>query len=357
MKYSIAVAIGLLACLSAGAHAQVASPAISPTAARILTPDPNMVQPMPLPQVGEETPTAPETEKTQADRRGPGLPSRPPDPNVTQMPQLKEWLNNQPDPPQQPESQASKLRPLAVNQNGWRFTTSRVFPQAALLYYPYSTIGRIFLQDSQGNLISCSGTVIQLRLVLTAGHCVYDPANNQFYQNWTFYPIYYDGSSPVGPWAAVQAFTTPQWANGHGSLPNSADFGILVLADQQGISIGQVTGWLGIQTGLYKQQFKQIGYPGNLDGGERPQETSALVAVVQNTDFRWGSNQAEGSSGSSLILNFGENADGQNFLANQVIGVVSFGNSTRGVVGSSKFTTNILSLIAGACSADPGNCN
>ena len=198
-----------------------------------------------------------------------------------------------------------------------------------LLAYPYSTIGKITFQDDAGNSYACSGAVIQRRLVLTAGHCVYDTPNHQWYKNWVFYPQYYDGLSPLGAWGALQALTTPQQIRAGAKLVTPGDFGILVLADQAR-PIGQITGWLGVQTQVFREHISQFGYPVNLDQGERPQETSAQVAAVLDSNFSWGSNQLDGSSGGPVIRNFGENGAGQDFPNNQVIGVVSFASTTPG---------------------------
>jgi hypothetical protein len=120
------------------------------------------------------------------------------------------------------------------------------------------------------------------------------------------------------------------------------------------VAIGQ--SWLGWQTGRFAEHFTQFGYPGNLDRSQRPQATNAQVAGINRLDYRWGTNRYQGSSGGPLVMNFGENAVGQAFDLNRVVGVVSFGNPELGVAGSSKMSTSFIKLFRAACAAQPGNC-
>ncbi|MBE3015496.1 serine protease [Microbispora sp. NEAU-D428] len=64
------------------------------------------------------------------------------------------------------------------------------------------TVGRVFFTLPGKNPLDpkswkyCSGTSVQghyRNVVATAGHCVYDPVTNQFYDNWVFIPSYWDG--------------------------------------------------------------------------------------------------------------------------------------------------------------------
>jgi secreted trypsin-like serine protease len=84
--------------------------------------------------------------------------------------------------------------------------------------------------------------------------------------------------------------------------------------------------------------------------------TNAQVAGTNSLDYRWGTNQYQGSSGGPLVMNFGENGAGQAFNVNRVVGVVSFGNTETGIAGSSKMSANFVNLLRAACDAQPGNC-
>ncbi|MFB4285132.1 serine protease [Nonomuraea sp. MTCD27] len=73
------------------------------------------------------------------------------------------------------------------------------------------TIGKVFFINSKGEKKWCSATSIQSQyrnLVATAGHCVYDTANNtDVMSKWVFVPGYYQGKSPWGIYVGKQAFT------------------------------------------------------------------------------------------------------------------------------------------------------
>ncbi|GAA3712760.1 hypothetical protein GCM10022224_092930 [Nonomuraea antimicrobica] len=73
------------------------------------------------------------------------------------------------------------------------------------------TIGKVFFVNSKGEKKWCSATSIQSQyrnLVATAGHCVYDTANNtDVMSKWVFVPGYYQGRAPWGVYVGKQAFT------------------------------------------------------------------------------------------------------------------------------------------------------
>ncbi|MEW9532044.1 serine protease [Microbispora sp. NPDC049125] len=66
-----------------------------------------------------------------------------------------------------------------------------------------NTVGRVFFTLPGKNPLDpkswkyCSGSSVQGKyhnVVATAGHCVYDPVSNQFYDHWVFIPSYWDGN-------------------------------------------------------------------------------------------------------------------------------------------------------------------
>ena len=260
--------------------------------------------------------------------------------------------------------------PLSASPDGALFTNSRVFPREALTAYPYRAAGKLFYHDPVQNVdFVCSGSVIQRRLVVTAGHCVYDAEQGYAYTNFRFVPGYDEGVAPFGAWDAEQALTTLSWAEGGGRVPNAGDFAILVITDQfvegTGVAIGQLVGWLGWQTEVVaNSHVTMLGYPGNLDSGQRMQQTAAQTfALVEPNAAEFGSAQGGGSSGGPYVLNFGELAEGQDEpVQNRVVGIMSYGYSDLatgqplGQAGTSIINGEFVALLEAACQAGPDNC-
>ncbi|GGS92396.1 hypothetical protein GCM10010156_58380 [Planobispora rosea] len=72
------------------------------------------------------------------------------------------------------------------------------------------TIGKVFFTVN-GQKRWCSASSIQSKyrnLVVTAGHCVYDPdSNGHVMDKWVFVPGYYQGKAPWGIYVGKQAWT------------------------------------------------------------------------------------------------------------------------------------------------------
>ncbi|MBT8101310.1 MAG: trypsin-like serine protease, partial [Gammaproteobacteria bacterium] len=122
---------------------------------------------------------------------------------------------------------------VAAGTHEQYYSSSRLIPTSARLTYPYRAAGKIFFEDDGSNFI-CSGSVIDRRLVVTAGHCVHSGSDGDdgFFENVVFIPAWHEGDAPFKLWAATWIATTPSWASSNGVVPNDADFAIFEVADQ-----------------------------------------------------------------------------------------------------------------------------
>ncbi|MFL5693862.1 MAG: trypsin-like serine peptidase, partial [Ktedonobacteraceae bacterium] len=78
--------------------------------------------------------------------------------------------------------------------------------------YPLSTVGKVFFTSSAGQDYVCSGTAVaslNQSVVDSAGHCLY--WNGDWVKNMIFCPLYENGSTPYGCWAARDLEVPSDW--------------------------------------------------------------------------------------------------------------------------------------------------
>jgi V8-like Glu-specific endopeptidase len=307
-------------------------------------------------------------------------------PNVIATPSSPEpgpsfdWPGQPPRSPLRAEDRVRVFNPTLVTEIGavsvlpapnvgtakGQFSSSRVIPLEALITYPWSTVGKIFLTTADGQQGVCSGAVIAPRIVLTAGHCVHSGKNGAagYIESLEFHPGYYFGEA-IGLWHASYVITTEAWMKGGNKVPNAADYALIELADNELGRVGDVVGWLGVLTKkLNPNHVTMLGYPVAFDSGEWMHQVSAqsLKNAPSNT-VAYGSDMTQGSSGGPWIQNFGTPATGQtggtNSAPNKVVGVMSYVSNKRGdfVAGSSILDQNFTTIFNLICRHQTGNCS
>ncbi|MFM8927229.1 MAG: trypsin-like serine peptidase [Rhodoluna sp.] len=219
--------------------------------------------------------------------------------------------------------------------------------------YPYRAIGR--LTFSQGY---CSASLIRSGILLTAAHCIQSfgsgPSTNT---NFQFIPAFWSNGStvlsPYGTWFAKAILRPATWANGTDPGTDAArlnDLALIALAPQNGLFVGQRTGYLGYAWNNYSfisstragmlsvAELHTLGYPFLLDSGKVMQMTSGpsyLTTVGTALQIQQGSSFTGGSSGGPWIANYlfaypafaGGARPGAAGAPNRVVGVTSWGSA------------------------------
>ncbi len=279
--------------------------------------------------------------------------------------------------PLAPRSMASEVAPMANGTFATPYTSTRVFPMhtstsarlSADRAYPYISVGKLFFSIGSTPYV-CSASVIQRRVVATAGHCVHSGTASGFHSNWVFVPAFRDGTAPLLQWNWRYLITTAAWVGGGGAVPNAADYAMIEFADQPTTSggplvkLGNVTGWLGWQTSsLLANHTSKLGYPCNLDGCQKMQNvTSSNYRATVPNNVEYGSDARGGSSGGPWVQNFAVlsvgGGTGSNTGQNRVVGITSYGYISEDpkVQGSSILDSRWIQIWNTIC-ARVGNCN
>lgn len=298
-------------------------------------------------------------------------PGRGPSTNVTPDYSNKLFEPDKTATPTLSPNSALDVAPQSVGSYKAYFSSSRVTPASVSTTWPYRMTGKLFFSNGTSNYV-CSASVIRARLVVTAGHCVYDATKKQWYKNFLFVPAYYNGTAPLKSWTASYWWTTSKWQSGGGGVPNGGDFGILEMKDQVinnvVTRIGNVTGYYGYHTNaLWPNHVTMLGYPVAFDQGAwmHRVDSQSYQQYSYNTVI-YGADMTGGSSGGPWIENFGQASTGQIMApngTNYVVAVTSYGpvDTSVRVLGAStldsQFTNSSRTgILDKACARKAGNC-
>lgn len=287
-----------------------------------------------------------------------------------------------------------EVAPEAFGEMSHPFTTKRASglgTSAPVEEFPWRAAGKMFMKFGDSTFV-CTASVIRKGLLVTAAHCVHNFGQDQagFADAITFEPARHEASRPFGTWTAREWWIPTVYFDGTDVCSPQApgivcenDIAVVVLEKLDGKSIGEETGMYGFPeddddfgyTTFLEQkagQITQLGYPSKNFDGDKMIRTDSLGYWDDPNNVIIGSNQTGGSSGGPWLMNFG--IDTTSFTgtppfddkANQVVATTSWGfvSDRAKVQGASRFSkntayttqSNIESLVASACGANPDAC-
>ncbi len=187
---------------------------------------------------------------------------------------------------------------------------------------PLSTIGKVFFTNAGRDYV-CSGTAVKSlnhNVVDTAGHCLW---NRDWVQNLVFCPLYNNGDTPYGCWAARDLEVPSDWIK---RQPLYHDFGMAIVTDN---NYGALTDTVGGAGWAYNQPVDQAfyayGYPA---GPPYDGQTRQSCEPSSGTIWKHGNGtvvsipcgMTGGSSGGPWFIQIGNNwyIDGHNDFTSSV---------------------------------------
>lgn len=165
--------------------------------------------------------------------------------------------------------------------------------------YPWSTQCKLYIRFSDGSNWIGSGTLIQSRYVLTAGHCIHDKNRGGWATRVEVVPGMNGSYRPFGNALASRFASSTGWTN---DKDRDHDFGVIKL-DR---TIGNSTGWLGYgsfsDSTLNNTTLHIAGYDGDRDGGNSQLYRYGARDSISSKRIEYTMDTSGGSSGASIYL-------------------------------------------------------
>jgi hypothetical protein len=186
-------------------------------------------------------------------------------------------------------------------------------PSNGNVQYPLSTVGKLFFSNASDQNMVCSGTAVASNnhnVVDTAGHCLY--WGGQWVKNVIFCPLYANGETPFGCWAARDLEVPSDWIDATSNNLHH-DMGMVIVSPNSEGNLTDVVGGAGwAYNQPANQTFYAYGYPAAppYDG-----QTRQSCENVSGTSWRQGGGtvisiacpMTGGSSGGPWFIQVGGN--------------------------------------------------
>jgi V8-like Glu-specific endopeptidase len=216
---------------------------------------------------------------------------------------------------------------------------------------PFSMVGRVFVKIGKFDGF-CSGAALaseSRRLVLTAGHCIYNLLPGHRFptlaRRFAFVPGYVDGQAPFGIFAGRKAFLPKPWLQrGNENFDIGA---VLTEPNEAGQAVADAVGG-GLPIAVDKardREYQLLGYPGHLQ--QRMQECDGRFNGSDRNTF-----SLAGPPSLSVGCFMGEGASGGPWLVEggtQIGGMTTYGyrRDFRQTFGPYFSHRNVGALVAG----------
>lgn len=191
---------------------------------------------------------------------------------------------------------------------------------------PLPAHGKVFGVLPGIGKFECSATVVATSsrsVVMTAGHCVYDPRSRTAARRLAFIPAYTAGARPFGRWGASRVRTTREWIRRENF---DFDYATMTMRPRAGARIADVVGARPLAVEAPRPQtYNAFGYPVNFANASRLWTCRGGYAGDDPRPIPggpppvgMGCNMKAGASGGGWVDDFG-----------QLVSVTSFGYRKR----------------------------